>query len=145
LPAAARLVLAAAESLVTSHRDGYVAYMDTDSIMVSPIISYKVIQWETGSNVFTTFPNLGTSTQAFATGLKNNVSYNFRVTAINSEGTGKESNSVSAIPKSATAPKYTIPQWIKTNAGWWSQGLISDSEYVQAIEYMINQGIIKIK
>jgi len=28
--------LAAAESIVTSHRDGYVAYMDTDSIMVSP-------------------------------------------------------------------------------------------------------------
>ena len=36
LPAAARLVLAAAENIVTSHRDGYVAYMDTDSIMVSP-------------------------------------------------------------------------------------------------------------
>jgi hypothetical protein len=36
LPAAARLVLAAAESIVASHRDGYVAYMDTDSIMVSP-------------------------------------------------------------------------------------------------------------
>ena len=36
LPAAARLVLAAAESIVLSHRDGYVAYMDTDSIMVSP-------------------------------------------------------------------------------------------------------------
>ncbi|MCH9658403.1 hypothetical protein K0U27_06870 [archaeon] len=36
LPAAARLVLAAAESLVVKHRDGYVAYMDTDSIMVSP-------------------------------------------------------------------------------------------------------------
>jgi len=36
LPATARLVLAAAESIVLSHRDGYVAYMDTDSIMVSP-------------------------------------------------------------------------------------------------------------
>ena len=36
LPAAARLILAAAESIVTSHRDGYVAYMDTYSIMVSP-------------------------------------------------------------------------------------------------------------
>jgi hypothetical protein len=36
LPAAARLVLAAAESIVISHREGYVAYMDTDSIMVSP-------------------------------------------------------------------------------------------------------------
>ena len=36
LPAAARLVLAASESLVTTHGGGYVAYMDTDSIMVSP-------------------------------------------------------------------------------------------------------------
>ena len=36
LPATARLVLAASEGIVTSHRDGYVAYMDTDSIMVSP-------------------------------------------------------------------------------------------------------------
>ncbi len=36
LPAASRLVLAAAESLVVQHRNGYVAYMDTDSIMVSP-------------------------------------------------------------------------------------------------------------
>ena len=42
LPAAARLVLAAAESIVTSHRDGYVAYMDTDSIMVSPKHANKV-------------------------------------------------------------------------------------------------------
>ena len=36
LPAAARLALAASESLVMKHRDGYVCYMDTDSIMVSP-------------------------------------------------------------------------------------------------------------
>jgi len=35
LPAAARLVLAVAESIVTSHRNGYVTYMYTDSIMVS--------------------------------------------------------------------------------------------------------------
>ena len=36
LPAAAKLVLAAAEKLVMQHRDGYASYMDTDSIMVSP-------------------------------------------------------------------------------------------------------------
>ena len=42
LPAAARLVLAAAESIVASHRDGYVAYMDTDSIMVSPKHAKKI-------------------------------------------------------------------------------------------------------
>ncbi|MDH5463281.1 MAG: hypothetical protein OEY17_06150 [Nitrosopumilus sp.] len=34
LHAASRLVLTAAESIVTSHREGYVAYMDTDSISV---------------------------------------------------------------------------------------------------------------
>ena len=42
LPAAARLVLAAAENIVTSHRAGYVAYMDTDSIIVSPKHASKV-------------------------------------------------------------------------------------------------------
>jgi len=42
LPAAARLVLAAAESIVTSHRDRYVSYMDTDSIMVSPKYAREV-------------------------------------------------------------------------------------------------------
>lgn len=42
MPAAARLVLAAAESIVTSHREGYVSYMDTDSIMVSPKHATKI-------------------------------------------------------------------------------------------------------
>ena len=36
LTAGARLVLAAAESIVLQHKDGYVAYCDTDSIFVSP-------------------------------------------------------------------------------------------------------------
>ena len=49
LPAAARLVLAAAESLVTSHRDGYVAYMDTDSIMVSPKHAVEVQEFSRDS------------------------------------------------------------------------------------------------
>lgn len=73
----------------------------------SPIKSYTIIRWETGSDVFTTFPNLGTTTAATA--------------------------------------KFTIPQWIKTNTGWWSEGKISDAEYVQAIEYLLNQGIIRIR
>ena len=66
------------------------------------------------------------------------------MSAINSEGIGKESAAVSAIPKSATST-LKIPQWVKNNAEWWAQGLISDTEYAQAIEYLLNQGIIKIK
>ncbi len=110
-----------------------------------PITGYKIIQSKTGSSSFTTIHKSDTLPNALITGLTNDASYNFKVSAVNSEGTGKESNSVSAIPKSATSPNLKIPQWVKNNAEWWSQGLISDSEYVQAIEYLINQGIIKIK
>lgn len=110
-----------------------------------PITGYKITQSMTGSGSFTTIPKSDTIPEAIITGLTNDASYNFKVSAVNSEGTGKDSNSVSAIPKSATAPKFTIPQWIKTNAGWWSEGRISDAEYVQAIEYLINQKIIKIR
>jgi len=110
-----------------------------------PITAYQIIQSKTGSSSFTTISKSDTIPKAIITGLTNDASYNFKVSAVNSEGTGKESNSVSATPKSATAPKFTIPQWIKTNAGWWSEGRISDAEYVQAIEYLINQKIINIR
>ena len=37
-----------------------------------------------------------------------------------------------------------IPDWIKTNAGWWADGLIDDGSFVQGIQYLIKQGIIEI-
>lgn len=37
-----------------------------------------------------------------------------------------------------------IPAWIKNNAGWWSGGQIDDSSFVQGIQYLIKEGIIKI-
>ena len=37
-----------------------------------------------------------------------------------------------------------IPQWIKNNAGWWAQGLISDDDFLNGIEYLINEDIIKL-
>ncbi len=37
-----------------------------------------------------------------------------------------------------------IPSWIKNNADWWSQGLISDDDFVKGIQYLIEQGIISI-
>ncbi|MDH5431717.1 MAG: fibronectin type III domain-containing protein [Nitrosopumilus sp.] len=110
-----------------------------------PITGYKIIQTQTGSSIFTTIQKSDTTNNAIVTELTNDVSYNFKISAMNSEGTGKESISVSAIPKSTSSSKIIIPQWVKTNAGWWSQGLISDLEYAQAIEYLINQGIVKIK
>jgi len=37
-----------------------------------------------------------------------------------------------------------IPDWIKNNAEWWSQSLISDDDFVKGIEYLIGKGIIQI-
>jgi len=40
--------------------------------------------------------------------------------------------------------KIQIPIYFKNVASWWSDGLIEDFEFVDGIEYLINEGIIKI-
>ena len=37
-----------------------------------------------------------------------------------------------------------IPDWIKNNAGWWAEGLIKDSEFLQGMQFLIEKGIIVI-
>ncbi len=37
-----------------------------------------------------------------------------------------------------------IPTWIKDNAKWWSSSSISDSEFIDGIEYLIEENIITI-
>ena len=37
-----------------------------------------------------------------------------------------------------------IPPWIKNNADWWAQGLISDGDFVSGIKYLVEQGIIRV-
>ncbi len=39
----------------------------------------------------------------------------------------------------------TIPSWIKNNAGWWSSGKISDNDFFTGIEYLVENGLIKVK
>ena len=45
---------------------------------------------------------------------------------------------------SAFAEEVSIPQWIKNNAGWWADGQIPDSAFVQGIQFLIKEGIIVI-
>jgi len=42
------------------------------------------------------------------------------------------------------APKSPIPQWIKNNAGWWADGSIDDNSFIQGIQFLIKEGIMKI-
>ena len=37
-----------------------------------------------------------------------------------------------------------IPNWIRYNAGWWSQGQITDSDFVSGIQYLITEEIMTI-
>lgn len=52
------------------------------------------------------------------------------------------------IPETAQAETVEdsgeIPPWIKNNADWWAQGLISDDDFVKGIQYLVEQGIIQV-
>ena len=37
-----------------------------------------------------------------------------------------------------------VPEWVKNNAGWWADGLIGNNDFVEGLQYLINQDIIKV-
>ena len=37
-----------------------------------------------------------------------------------------------------------IPGWIKNNAGWWADGIISEDDFVNGIKYLVEKGIIQV-
>jgi len=42
------------------------------------------------------------------------------------------------------AEDSAIPEWVKNNAKWWSEGTISETDYIKSLEYLIVQGVIQI-
>ena len=38
-----------------------------------------------------------------------------------------------------------VPDWVKNTAGWWSSNAISETEFVNAIEFLIKDGIINVQ
>ena len=110
----------------------------------SPITRYNIQQQRSDYSSYTTHPVSGDSSEAEIAGLVNGITYSFKISAINSVGASPDSNTVIVTPK-IQGQTLNLPSWIKTNAKWWAEGKISDSEFVQAIEYLINQKIIRIK
>lgn len=39
---------------------------------------------------------------------------------------------------------YVIPDWVKNNAGWWSEGKITDQDFTSGLQYLIKEKIIKV-
>jgi sugar lactone lactonase YvrE len=56
----------------------------------------------------------------------------------------RTNNSIQKFAPFDAPKKILIPSWIKTNAKWWSESKIQDSDFVSAIQYLIKQKIIKI-
>jgi hypothetical protein len=38
----------------------------------------------------------------------------------------------------------TIPQWVRNNAKWWSDGTIQDEDFLNGIKFLIQKEIIKV-
>jgi len=50
----------------------------------------------------------------------------------------------STISKVPTEIELIIPDWIRTNAKWWADGITSDDEFVSGIKWFIEKGIIRV-
>ena len=48
------------------------------------------------------------------------------------------------IPNSSAQEDTQIPDWIKSVAGWWANDEISENEFLNGIEYLINNNVISI-
>jgi len=53
-----------------------------------------------------------------------------------------DKNTVSLSPDYTLKESVKIPTWYKTNAVWWSEKKISDVEFVNGLQYLLDKGII---
>jgi len=51
---------------------------------------------------------------------------------------------VGAAEQSAAEKNMSIPDWVKNNAKWWADGQIAEADFISAIQYLINDGVIRI-
>ena len=78
------------------------------------------------------------------TGLDNDLTYAGVGTGILEIGPG----SPGVTPSDTTLPpvpeKKSIPEWIKNNAEWWAAGQIDDNSFIQGIQFLIKEDVLKI-
>lgn len=51
---------------------------------------------------------------------------------------------ISILPVPVQCKDLGIPDWIKNNAKWWATNQLSDSEFVNGIQFLISNGVMKI-
>ncbi|WP_428324052.1 peptidase [Nitrosopumilus sp.] len=48
------------------------------------------------------------------------------------------------VATTASSAYAEVPDWVKNNAGWWADGVISESEFLTGISFLISDGIITV-
>ncbi len=79
----------------------------------------------------------------FGTGFNYNPKYSGIGSAILEVGPSLPKDTIPT-PTPEVPPAAKIPNWIKNNAGWWADGSIDDNSFVQGIQWLIKEGIMKI-
>ena len=52
---------------------------------------------------------------------------------------------VMSVPLTQTAQAESlVPDWIKSNAGWWSDGTLDDETFLNGIKYLVESGVIDV-
>ena len=52
---------------------------------------------------------------------------------------------IASLPEQASdVAEQKVPDWIKNNAGWWADGMISEDDFIKGIKYLVESGIIKV-
>jgi hypothetical protein len=121
--------------------DNEIARYDGDDLVNPGIVSTEGIDVQ---NIY--IPSEGQirfDILVYGTGLDYDPTYSGIGSTIIELGPGTQVKS--QIPKeSAILEASSIPSWIKNNAGWWADGTIDDTAFVQGIQFLIKENILKI-
>ena len=122
--------------------DNEIARYDGDDLVNPGIVSTEGIDVQ---NIY--IPSEGQirfDILVYGTGLDYDPTYSGIGSTIIELGPGTQVKS--QIPKeSAILEASSIPSWIKNNAGWWADGTIDDTAFVQGIQFLIKEGILRVQ
>ena len=62
----------------------------------------------------------------------------------NISGSGQQTEFAFVVGGQTETKTSSVPEWVKNNAGWWADGQIPDSAFIDGIEYLIKDGIIVV-
>ena len=60
------------------------------------------------------------------------------------ENSLSKGNFILVINQNDNPQSNKIPAWIKNNAGWWADGSIDDDSFIQGIQFLIKEDVLKI-